>query len=449
MLKTTIDISTAARKNPVKILALVLLHFVCITQSLAQESLSLEEAIKTGLEKNYDIQISRNNKEIARVQNNLGAAGMSPTVTANASINLSNLNSHQEFSTGSVQDRNGASSNNVAASLNAAWTVFDGLKMFAIRKRLSETEQLGDLQLKQQMSATTYSIILAYYDVVRVNELIKASRQNLSIYEERKKIAQLKLQVGSDSKVDFLLTQSDENQAKSTLLQLELQLMTSKALLNKILVRPVDVDFKPSDSIVMHYNPGYDELKKSVLDRNPDILISKQNELIAAQSIREARSANMPNIQLLGAYNFTRAQSQAGFVFLSRQAGLNYGAAATWLLFNGDRNRRLVQERQIRLLSQKYVTEQSKMSVDANVYINYQGFLTNKKILDLETQNLADSKEVLNVSLERYRLGKAALLETIETQKNLEDAQTRYINALYNLKKAETELLLSNNGLVK
>lgn len=242
MLKTTIDISTAARKNPVKILALVLLHFVCITQSLAQESLSLEEAIKTGLEKNYDIQISRNNKEIARVQNNLGAAGMSPTVTANASINLSNLNSHQEFSTGSVQDRNGASSNNVAASLNAAWTVFDGLKMFAIRKRLSETEQLGDLQLKQQMSATTYSIILAYYDVVRVNELIKASRQNLSIYEERKKIAQLKLQVGSDSKVDFLLTQSDENQAKSTLLQLELQLMTSKALLNKILVRPVDVD---------------------------------------------------------------------------------------------------------------------------------------------------------------------------------------------------------------
>jgi outer membrane protein TolC len=75
--------------------------------------------------------------------------------------------------------------------------------------------------------------------------------------------------------------------------------------------------------------------------------------------------------------------------------------------------------------------------------------LTNKKILDLEAKNLADSKEVLSVSLERYRIGKANLLETIETQKNLEDAQVRYFNALYNVKRAETELLRSNGTLVK
>jgi outer membrane protein TolC len=108
-----------------------------------------------------------------------------------------------------------------------------------------------------------------------------------------------------------------------------------------------------------------------------------------------------------------------------------------------------VKERQINLLNQKYITDQTKISVDAVVYINYQTYLTNKKILDLEGKNLADSREVLNVSLERYRIGKANLLETIETQKNLEDAQVRYFNALYNVKKAETELLRSNGALVK
>ena len=83
------------------------------------------------------------------------------------------------------------------------------------------------------------------------------------------------------------------------------------------------------------------------------------------------------------------------------------------------------------------------------MYTNYKTFLLNKQIVGLELQNLKDSKEVLDVSIERYKIGKANLLETIETQKNLEDAQTRYINALYAIKIAETELLRANGSLVK
>ncbi|MBS1635720.1 MAG: TolC family protein [Bacteroidetes bacterium] len=428
--------------------SLLLSLLACLTAS-AQETLKLEDAIKTGLEKNYTVLLSKNDYEISKAQNNMGAAGMSPTVTLNGNLNLANVNSHQEFSTGTVQDRNGANSNNTGASINASWTVFDGMKMFAIKKRLNQTEQLGELQLKQQMENTVYAIILAYYDIVRIQDLIKASRQNLNIYEERKKIASLKLDIGSESKVDYLLTQSDENKAKSDLMQLELQLINAKAVLNNLMVRPVDTDFKPADTIAVNYNPGYDELKKSVIEKNSSLLITRQNELIAQQSLKEARSANLPFVQLNGAYVFSRNQSQAGVVFLSRQTGLNYGATASWLLFNGNKNNKLIKERQIRVLSQKYLTEQTKQNIDATVYINYQSFLTNKKILDLEKQNLDDSREVLMVSLERYKLGKAALLETMETQKNLEDAQTRYINALYNMKKAETELLKANNGLVK
>ena len=51
--------------------------------------------------------------------------------------------------------------------------------------------------------------------------------------------------------------------------------------------------------------------------------------------------------------------------------------------------------------------------------------------------------------MERYKVGKANLLETIETQKNLEDAQVRYINALYAIKIAEAELVHVNGSLVK
>jgi outer membrane protein len=415
----------------------------------AQDNLSIEDAIRIGLEKNYDVLIAKNEKEIAKAQNNFGNAGMSPTVTVNANLNFANVNSHQEFSTGQIQDRPNATSNSTGASLNASWLVFDGLRMFAVKKRLSQTVELSDLLLKEQMQNTVYEIILAYYDIVRLNKLILASKQNLSIYEERKKIARVKMEIGSDSKVDYLLTQSDENKAKTTLLQQELALMNAKAVLNSLLVRSVDADFKAADTIVVNYNPNLDELKKNMLSNNFALQIARQNKLIADQGIKEARSFGLPQVQLNGSYNFLRSQSQAGFVFLNRQTGLNAGLSASWLLFNGGRVRKLVKERQIRLLNQNYVEEQSKQQTDAIVYVNYQIYLTNQKILELEKQNLADSKEVQVVSLERYKIGKTNLLETIETQKNLEDAQIRYVNALYDLKKAETELLRSNGVLVK
>ncbi|MBK6984056.1 MAG: TolC family protein [Bacteroidetes bacterium] len=415
----------------------------------SQSVLKVEDAIKIGLEKNYSVLMVKNEQEIAKLQNNFGNAGMSPTVSVNANLNLANINSYQEFSTGVIQERNGAQSNNTGASVNVGWMIFDGLKMFAVKKRLGLNEQLSAIELKQQMENTVYDIVSAYYTVVKTNELIKAAKQNLSIYEERKKIAKLKLEIGSDSKVDVLLSQSNENKAKSAIIQLELQLLNAKTKLNTLLNKPVDTEFNTTDSIVVNFNPNIDDLKKDVSKSNSSILKSKQNELITQQSIKEARSANLPFVQLNGAYNFTRAQSQAGFVFLNQQAGLNAGVTAGWLLFNGNKNSKLVKERNILYLNQKYSTEQMRQQIDGQVFNSYKTYLLNKTIVDLERQNLTDSKEVLDVSIERYKVGKSNLLETIETQKNLEDAQVRYIEALYAIKMAETDLLRVNGSLVK
>ena len=415
----------------------------------SQSVLTVEDAIKIGLEKNYAVLIVKNEQEIAKLQNNFGNAGMSPTVSVNANLNLATINSYQEFSTGVIQERNGAQSNNTGASVNVGWMIFDGLKMFAVKKRLGLNEQLSAIELKQKMENTVYDIVSAYYMVVKTNELIKAAKQNLSIYEERKKIAKLRLEIGSDSKVDVLLSQSNENKAKSAIIQLELQLLNAKTKLNTLLNKPLDTEFNTDDSIVVNFNPNIDDLKKEVSKSNSSILMSKQNELITQQSIKEARSANLPFVQLNGAYNFTRAQSQAGFVFLNRQAGLNAGVTAGWLIFNGNKNSKLVKERNILYLNQKYVTEQMQMQIDGQVFNSYKTYLLNKTIVDLEKQNLSDSKEVLDVSIERYKVGKSNLLETIETQKNLEDAQVRYIEALYAIKMAETDLLRANGSLVK
>lgn len=423
--------------------------FLIMVNVYSQNTLSLEDAIKMGLANNYSVLIAKNSNEISKLQNNLGNAGMSPTVTLNGNLNLANVNSYQEFSTGVVQVRDAAQSSTTGASLNVAWTIFDGLRMFSVRKRLSMNEKLSELNIKQEMENTIFNIVKSYYDIVRINEMIDFTKHNLKINQEKLKIAKLKLDIGSDSKVDVLMLQSEENKSKSDLLQLDLQLLTAKTQLNTLINQVADVDFLVNDTIVVNYQPKLDELKKSVLNSNYSILSSKQNEFIMSQMINESKSNFLPQIQLNGSYNFIRSQNQAGFVFLNRQAGINGGLTARWTLFDGTRNSKLVKERKLLLLGHQYQTQQLEKLIDANVYVTFKTFEIHKQILESEKQNLLFSKEVLDVSLERYRLGKANLIETIETQKNYQEAQLRYVNALYAIKISETELLKANGMLIQ
>jgi outer membrane protein TolC len=258
----------------------------------------------------------------------------------------------------------------------------------------------------------------------------------------------MRFDIGSSSKVDFLLSQTDLNRAKTDLLQLELQLTNAKATLNNLMARPIDIDFSATDSIVISYQPNLEDLKKNSLQNNSQLLIAKQNEYNLQQQIKEAKAFYYPTIQLNGSYNFIRNQSQAGFVFLNQQNGLNGNLALNWTLFNGLKNMRNLKEKQINFLNQQINTQKTKLLIDATVFINYQNYIANQKILDFEKQNLTDAKELIFISQERFKEGKTTILETIEVQKKYEEAQAKYINALYSAKKAETELLKTNGILV-
>lgn len=67
----------------------------------------------------------------------------------------------------------------------------------------------------------------------------------------------------------------------------------------------------------------------------------------------------------------------------------------------------------------------------------------------LEEENIKLVRENLFIARERYRLGISTFLEMREAQQSLADANTRLIEARYNTKIAEIELLRLRGDLVK
>ncbi|MBO9634993.1 MAG: TolC family protein, partial [Chitinophagaceae bacterium] len=88
------------------------------------------------LKNNYDIRMSRNDSASYALDNDYAYAAFLPKLNATASKVWNNNAQKQELQNGSKPSASGIRSNNLQASVNLQWTLFDGLKMFVTRDKL-------------------------------------------------------------------------------------------------------------------------------------------------------------------------------------------------------------------------------------------------------------------------------------------------------------------------
>jgi len=179
----------------------------------AQKMLTLEEAIATTLQNNYDIRLSKNDSTVAALNYSYRNAIFLPRLNSTLASTWSENNQKQEFTNGTKRE-GGVKTNNYTASVALSWTLFDGLKMFATRDKAAEFIKLGELGIKNQVVNSIAAVINNYYAIVRQKQQLKAIEDQMSINEERVKLAQRKLEIGSGAKPDVLQSQVDLNAQK-------------------------------------------------------------------------------------------------------------------------------------------------------------------------------------------------------------------------------------------
>lgn len=427
-------------------------YFLCVLCATvfsvrAQEVLSVEQAIELALKNNYDIQIAKNRSEISSLNNSAGNAGMLPKVNATLSDNA-NLNQvNQKFSSGLEVDKNNVIGNNLNASLNISWTLFDGLKMFATKSKLKRLQEIGELNYKDTLQTVVAQTIIAYYDIVSATELARALKDETLVLEERVALAQKRFDVGSSSKVDLLQAKVDLNEAKSLLLTQKKLIEQKKAELNRLLVRNSETEFAVSDSIPFNYEP---KIELNDLEKNNfQLQAALKNVEISKLTKKETFSQFLPNLTANGGYGFNRSQSTAGFSLYNQTYGLSGGFALTIPLFNGLVSLRQYKVAGIQILNSQFALEKAQAQIKINFYKALRDFETAKQILKLEEENILLADENQKIALERFRLLQSTTTELRAAQKSFEEAEVRLVAARYSAKVAETELMRLQGALVK
>ena len=436
------------KKNFVFIICLLIGNFV-----RAQQPLTIEQAIATSLANNYDILLSRNDSLLAALDYSYANYAFLPRLNANAGYNLTSNDSRQVLADGSKRERNNIESNNLTASLNLNWTLFDGLRMFSTKKRLGRLVELGELQVKNQVITTVSDVMRTYYDIVRQHQQLRAIEETMQLSEERLKLAQYKFDIGTGAKPDVLQAQIDLNAQKSAYLTQQTNILKAKELLNQLLSIPVDTEFSVLDTIPISTGILLDSIQNGLTGVNSQLLLIQKSLDIATLSLQERKAERFPTVSFNSAYNFNRTDNKSVInpfqPLFNQNKGLNYGFTAAIPIFNGFNTRRLIRAAQLDIEYQQLQYKRSLAAITTSVTNAYKDYDLSKRTLILEEENIILVRENLFIARERYRLGISTFLEMREAQRSLEEANNRLIQARYNTKIAEIELLRLRGDLVR
>ena len=408
------------------------------------ELLTLKQAIAESVEKNYQIQINRSLEDIAHNNYSKGNAGYLPTLTGNLNSNGSLQNLRQTYldatrpplQVGGVFNR----TSNVGVNLN--YTVFNGYARRSLYSQLQQLLQVSTVNTRANVEATMASVATSYYDVVRQVQRLIAFSQALDISRERLELARANYEVGTRSKVDFLSAQVDYNTDSAALLSQEQALRNAKTILNTLLVREPQTDFAVRDTIIAQPNLQLAPLQQSLTTNNPQLAAAVLNRTVADLNVELANAQLLPLVTAQTGYNYQFIDNQGGFGIKSgRAGGPTYLIQATIPIFNGYNLKRQVQNARVNTLIAQNQENSQRLQLQSAMAQTYQIYQNSLKLLNLEIQNNLLANQNVDIAYDRYRIGNSTFVEFRNVQRNAIDAQTRLIEAEYNAKAAEIELL--------
>lgn len=407
--------------------------------------LTLEDAIGTALRNNYNILLAKNDSASFALDRSYAYAAFLPRLNASGS-KLWNVNAQkQELANGAKRDTTGIQSSNLVGAVNLNWTLFDGLRMFATRDRLKELEVLGALNIKLQVVNTIATVNNNYFNIVRRKQQLKAIEEQISISEERVKLADRKLTVGLGAKPELLQAQLDLNEQRSNKLREQALIDQLKQQLNQLMAVEVKSNYEVVDSIPINTQLNLGELSSAMVQSNPGLLQARKNIDIAKITLKERKAEQYPTLNFNSAFNFNRLENKAvinNFTPLfNRNRGFNYGLAINLPLLNGFNTRRLIGQAKLDISFQEINYKNQLSLADVALQNAFKAYEMQKQALRLEEENITLARENVNIALERFRQGVSTFIELRVAQISLAEAYNRLIAARYDTKLAEIELL--------
>lgn len=423
-------------------------YFLLVIQIFAQ-MLTLDEALQMAISQNLSVQITKLDQQTAQNNHQKGNAGLQPTITGNIDYGGSIINARQEFITGNVQNVNNAINRNGNVGVAMNWLIFNGWNGQRTYQILGLQKEFTQLSLRLQIENITANTIIIYCNIIQNKQNAKVLSENLNISQERVRIAKDRYELGAMSKNDYLRAQIDAKRDSANLIQQLQQVKNTKIQLNQILNRPIQTDFEVADNLPPNTPITYNQLAENLKTQNTQLLLQRKQADITQINTQITKGQLLPSVNFNLGYNYATAVAGAGILRTNQNYGANGRFTMTIPIFDGYERQRNIQNAMIAQKRQQMNVEQTLLEAESNLAQAFEQYQTSLQLLKIEQENAIITKQNLEITLEKFQLGRITALEFRDAQQTFLEIQNRVLLFNFQLKVQEINLLRISGSLVQ
>ncbi len=428
-----------------KLIPFTIISLLCIfgMNMQAQSDLSLSDAIRIGLENNYDLQIIRNDEKVAETNNSWGNSGALPT------INFA-LNGNEDFN---YNDDDDYRSEIVSPELNLNWTIFNGFNVRITKQRYAELEKLSKGNTAVLVESTIQDIISAYNNCILQKEMIDVYEKLMNLSSDRYNRELNSKSLGASTTYSSLLAKTTWLEDKSTYLNQKVAYENAVRTLNFILAIKDNSTWNFTSGLTIEIrNYKLSDLIDHLESNNNTLKNQYINQSLLAQQTALQRSSLYPSLSVNAGvshnnnnrYYSTNSDNDVKNSYADVTVGLNL----SYTLFNGTQRRRSVQIAKIEEESGLVQIEQMKHSLQNELLQMYSTYEVQKELVELATEQEEAAHLNLDIAEEKLKNGSMDSFDFRTIQINYLNASIQHFTAIYNLIVSNTDLLRISGGLI-
>lgn len=443
-------------------LTLFALAFSVLT-AFCQENLSLQQAIAKGLQNNYQIQIAEKELEVAQNRNDWSIAGRYPQIDATMNLNNGYNNSDNTQNPASFVRKSNLVSSSLQPGAELNWTLYNGFRVRITKQQLEQLERLGQGNVQIAVENTIQNIILSYYQALVQQEQLRVREEVLKLSKERLNYTIARQEFGQAATFDVLQSQDAYiNDSTSYLIQLNTLDNAFRSLNLSMGVDNLSQRYQLSDRLEFDaQNYALDDLRSRMLASNRTLQNLFINRDLANLNTRLVESTKYPTIGLRvgGTYNINRNHFGASTLANGDERDLGgvgtrnlntfLNFSVSYNLFDWGVRRRNIENARVQEIISLLDIEDFKRNVSTDLENTLSTYNNQKQLVQVTNQLVENARRSLAIAEDRFEAGLVNIFDYRQVQLSYINATQSRLNAIFNLKTTETDLIRLVGGLVR
>tara|TARA_R110000787_G_scaffold63679_6_gene143542 strand:+ start:1377 stop:2663 length:1287 start_codon:yes stop_codon:yes gene_type:complete len=330
------------------------------------------------------------------------------------------------------------------ASLSLTQNLFSGYATASAVRTARLNRELAQISLEGTRQNTLFEGIQVYIDVLRQRRLIELARENEATIQRQLNLEDERVQRGSGVAVDVLQAKSRLQIAKERRVNFEGALEDAISRYTQTYDHPPDIDSMLDPEPPIEQIPS--ELTKSMdiaVVENPAIGNSGTTVEVARERRRTVRSELFPTVDLEGTYNYEKHNN----AILGTRRDYSLVVSSTWELFSGFSTRASMAQAAYDYHASKDQHEFTVRKVIEQTKLAWQSLLTARERLELLENAVNIASEVFESRKKLREAGKETVINVLDAENEVNQAQINYTSAFYDERLAVFQLLLAMGRL--